>query len=266
MFNLSHDIAHMLDPVAFAVDRLGFVPDAEQARAIRSPRRQKIMKCCRQWGKSSTTSVIALHTAVYEPGSLILLVSPSLRQSRELFGKVTEFMRRLEPAEILEEDNKLSCTLQNRSRIVSLPGDPKTVRGFSAPALIIEDEAAFVADELHTALRPMLAVSEGKLILISSPFGRRGHFFDVWTNGGPAWERIEVKATDCPRISPEFLEQERAALGDWRFRQEFLCEFVETDDQLFGYDLIMGAFDDSVEPLFNSAGLASSAAMAGAAS
>src|ERR1035437_4701637 len=65
------------------------------------------------------------------------------------------------------------------SRICSLPGDPKTIRGFSAPALILEDEAAFVDDELFAAIKPMLAVSRGQLILMSTPFGRRGHFFDT---------------------------------------------------------------------------------------
>ena len=48
-----------------------------------------------------------------------------------------DFLRSLEHVEQLEEDNKLSATLANRSRIVSLPGDPKTVRGFSGPSLVI---------------------------------------------------------------------------------------------------------------------------------
>jgi hypothetical protein len=83
-----------------------------------------------------------------EPGrcpGLVLLVSPSLRQSRELFGKVIGFLKRLEPVEQLEEDNKSSCTLANGARMVSLPGDPDTVRGFSAPKPIIKDEAAYIS-------------------------------------------------------------------------------------------------------------------------
>ena len=101
------------------------------------------------------------HTAIYNPG-LILLVSPSLRQSKELFAKVTGFLKDLEPAEVLEEDNKSRCALANGARVVSLPGDPDTLRGYSAPKLIIKDEAAFVSDAMQAALDPMLAVSKGR--------------------------------------------------------------------------------------------------------
>ena len=109
-------------------------------------------------------------------------------------------MKVVEPHPIMEEDNRLSFTLSNGSRVVSLPGTAETVRGFSAPSLIIEDEAAFVADGLYRAVRPMLAVSGGRLILLTTPFGRRGHFFEAWEDGGEAWQRIEVPASQCPRI------------------------------------------------------------------
>jgi len=80
-----------------------------------------------------------------------------------------------------------------------------------------------------------------------------GHFFEEWTNGGESWERIMITAHDCPRISPEFLEEERQALGDWWFRQEYLCEFVETVDQVFSYDLVQAAITEEVKPLFGGA-------------
>jgi hypothetical protein len=142
--DLALDFAHALDPVAFAEDRLGFLPDPWQAQVLRSRAPWILLNCCRQSGKSTTTAAVALHTALYDPG-LILLVSPSLRQSKELFAKVTGFLKDLEPAEVLEEDNKSSCTLANSARVVSLPGDPDTLRGYSAPKLIIKDEAAMSA-------------------------------------------------------------------------------------------------------------------------
>src|SRR4051794_31950333 len=118
------DLAHALDPVAFVQDRLKFEPDPWQASLLRSRARWILLNCCRQSGKSTTTAAVALHTAIYNPG-LTLLVSPSLRQSKELFAKVTGFLKDLEPAEVLEEDNKSSCTLANGARVVSLPGDPE---------------------------------------------------------------------------------------------------------------------------------------------
>src|SRR5947209_9839283 len=151
---LLRDLAHGLDAAAFAEDRLGFVPDPWQAGLLRSEARQIIENITRQGGKSTSAAAKALHVALYNAPALVPLVSPSQRQSRELFGKVIEFLRRLEPAEATEEDNRLSVMLKNGSRIVSLPGDPKTIRGFSGPKLVIVDEAAYVEKALFTALRP----------------------------------------------------------------------------------------------------------------
>jgi hypothetical protein len=243
-------LAHSLDPVLFAKEALGFDADEWQKALLRTTAPQVILNNSRQSGKSTASAIRALHRAIYVPGALILLISPSLRQSKELFGKVTGFLKSLQPAAVLEEDNRLSCTLENGSRICSLPGDPKTIRGFSAPALILEDEAAFVDDELFAAIKPMLAVSRGQLILMSTPFGRRGHFFDTWQSGGDAWERFSVPASACPRISPAFLKQEMESMSEWRFKQEYECVFCETSDQIFSFDTIRAAFDADVKPLF----------------
>jgi hypothetical protein len=238
--DLTLDFAHALDAVAFAEDRLAFRPDPWQAQVLRSARRQVILNCCRQSGKSTTTAILSLHTAIYEPSSLILLVSPSQRQSRELFQKVTGFLRALEPAQELEEDNRLSATLSNGSRIASLPGDARTVRGYSAPRLIILDEAAHLPDdgELYTALRPMLSVSKnGRLILLSTPNGRRGDFYNIWTGGGD-WERIKLVGKECPRISAEFLADELRELGPLLFSQEYEGQFIDAAASAFSSELI----------------------------
>jgi hypothetical protein len=114
--------------------------------------------------------------------------------------------------------------------------------------MIIEDEAAFVDDALYRAIRPMLAVSNGRLILMSTPYGKRGHFHDEWVNGGTDWERIQVTATECPRIDLPFLESERRSMGQWWYRQEYMCEYVETAESVFTLDSVMGALSDRLEP------------------
>ena len=111
------------------------------------------------------------------------------------------------------------------------------------------DEASRVSNELYFSVRPMLAVSGGRLICLSTPFGKRGFFFEEWENGG-GWERIRITANDCPRIPKSFLEEERQALGTYWFQQEYFCEFMQTVDQVFDYDLIATALSDEVEPLF----------------
>ena len=229
-------------------DRIGAM-DLWQEEALNTTR-NSLWNCTRQAGKSTTAAAKGLHMAIYSPGALVLLVSPSLRQSSELFRKVTDHIDSLDNPPRLPEDNRLSCELENGSRIISLPGEEKTIRGYSKASLIIEDEAARVKDELYAAIRPMLAISQGQILLMSTPFGKRGHFFEAWENGGSSWSRTRVPWWDCPRISPEFIEEERRSLGDYWIRQEYECEFVQTMDQIFSYDLVMEALDDSIPPLF----------------
>jgi hypothetical protein len=215
LLDLALDLAHALDPVAFVQDRLKFEPDPWQARLLRSCAPWILLNCCRQSGKSTTTAAVALHTAIYDPG-LILLVSPSLRQSK---------------------DNKSSCTLANSARVVSLPGDPDTLRGYSAPKLIIKDEASYVSDAMQAALDPMLAVSKGRLIEMSSPNGKRGHFYENW-QGGIDVERIKIIGRECPRIGAEFLEKMRQKLGPMLFSQEFEGEFIDAESSAFSSEMI----------------------------
>src|SRR5215213_6457005 len=248
MVALRDDLRLALDCVAFA-EELGIVPDAWQAELLRSTSDRVLLNCSRQSGKSTMTAVIALHRALYHPGSLILCLAPALRQSQELFGKIAGFYRDLgRPVSALGE-RKLSLELENGSRIVTLPGSEKTIRGFSGAALLILDEASRVADELYFAVRPMLAVSGGALMMLSTPYGKVGVFFEEWTEG-KGWERYEVPAAECPRISGEFLAEERTSLPARVFRQEYECSFEETEDQIFGYEEIERAMTDQIGPLF----------------
>jgi hypothetical protein len=248
MVTLADDLKLALDRSAFAA-ALGMEPDPWQQDLLRSTSDRVLLNCSRQSGKSTMTAVIALHRALYHPGSLILCLAPALRQSQELFGKVLGFYRDLGRPVPAYAERKLSLELENGSRLVTLPGTEKTIRGFSGTALLIVDEAARVADELYFAVRPMLAVSRGSLMMLSTPYGKRGVFFEEWT-GGKGWERYEVPAAECPRISPEFLEEERRALPTRVYRQEYGCSFEDIEDQVFGYEDVMAAMSEEVAPLF----------------
>jgi hypothetical protein len=228
----------------------GLVPDAWQEELLHSEAGRVLLCCCRQSGKSTVTAALALHEALYRDGSLVLMLAPALRQSQELFRKVVGFYRALEHPVAAEAESALRLELANGSRVVSLPGREETVRGYSGVRLLVVDEAARVPDELYYAVRPMLAVSAGRMIALSTPFGKRGWFYEAWANGGPAWERIHLPAERCPRIAGAFLEEERRALGPWWFGQEYECRFLETTAQVFATADVEGAIDWELEPLF----------------
>jgi hypothetical protein len=255
MIVLRDDLRLALDRVAFA-KRLGLEPDPWQEDLLRSTSDRVLLNCCRQSGKSTMTAIVALHRALYHPDSLILCLAPALRQSQELFSKMAGFYRDLGRPISAVAERKLSLELENHSRIVTLPGSEKTVRGFSGAALLVVDEAARVDDSLYYAVRPMLAVSGGSLMMLSTPYGKRGVFFEEWTNG-IGWERYEVPASQCPRIPEVFLEEERRSLPRRVYRQEYECSFEETDDQVFSFEDVAAAISKDVTPLFESAAGAS---------
>jgi hypothetical protein len=243
-------IAQELDPVRFAKELLNFCPDPLQERVLDPRNTHGILNCSRQWGKSTLTALKAVHRACIDNGALVLIVSPSERQSAEFVLKAAQFVRELGVPVKGDGRNKISLLLPNGSRIVGLPSREMTVRGFSAVSLLILDEAARVPDMMYDAVRPMLAVSNGDLWLMSTPFGKRGFFYEEWTGSDPDWVRITATAEQCPRISQKFLEKERRKVSDAWFRQEYLCEFTLESGALFDEALIRGCIKKEILPLF----------------
>jgi hypothetical protein len=236
---------------ALMAQRAGILPDSWQSDLLRSDARQMILLCSRQSGKSTVSAILGLHTALFKENSLVLLLSPSLRQSQELFKKLKDFFAAIECAALpkVSEESALRLEFNNGSRVIALPGSETTIRGYSAVSLLIIDEASIVEDSLFFAVKPMLAVSGGRIILLSTPRGKRGFFHDVWTSGGADWNRTCITARECPRISEQWLLKEKESMPSFWFKQEFECEFVETMDSVFSYDDIHAAIDPSVKPL-----------------
>ncbi|MCO5215910.1 MAG: terminase family protein [Thermomicrobiales bacterium] len=223
-------LAAALDPVVFA-KKVGITPDAWQEAILRSSARQHILLCSRQSGKSTCAAILATHKAVYYPGSLTLLVAPSKQQSGEQLARVRSILAAADAEAQPLKDNASTLQLRNGSRILVLAADSGTIRGYT-PDCVSLDEAGWIGDETYRAVRPMLAVSQGQLVVLSTPNGRRGFFFDIW-EAGIGWERSQVTVYDCPRIAPEWIEAERQAMPEWVFAAEYLCEFTDTTTSAF---------------------------------
>jgi hypothetical protein len=250
---LSDEVALGLNPVMFA-QSLGITLDPWQRELMLSTEKRIILNCARQTGKTQTVALMALHYALNNPRALVLVLSPSLRQSGELFKKIIGFYKDLGKPVPSDIETALTLQLRNRSRIVALPGKEQTVRGFSGVDILLIDEASQTDPDLYFAVRPMLAVSDGRLILLSTPRGKRGFFYHEWSEGGPSWKRIMITAEQCPRISKDFLEESRLAMGDFWYESEFCCQFRDNVEQYFSTDEIMNAVSSEVKPLFGSGG------------
>ncbi len=236
-FNL---ISCALNPSLFFKAQ-GIIADPWQQDFLLAAPQFSLLNCSRQVGKSTTVGALALHTALFKPNSLILLLSPSQRQSGEIFRKVLDAYAFFNQFISAKHQTRSQLELENGSRIISLPGKEQFIRSFGGVSLLVLDEAARIPDELYRAVRPMLAVSGGRLAALSTPFGKRGWFYHAWHSDEP-WHRIAIPWNLCPRIQPAFIQQEINAMGhDW-VEQEYQCIFSHKQGRVYSeFDLCLCA-------------------------
>jgi hypothetical protein len=246
----SSDGDHQEDAAEWAARVLDFTPDDKQRIVLESTASRGILNCTRQWGKSTTCSIKAVHHAYFNPESLVIVASPSLRQSSEFLRKARKAIAKLGIRPKGDGDNRCSLVLPNGSRIVGIPESEDTVRGFGNVGLLIIDEASRVSDDLYYTLRPMLAVGGGALWLMSTPNGRSGFFYREWYEAKPDWLRVTATAEECPRIPSSFLLQERHTMTDEMYQQEYNCEFVCGEGTLFDEAAIRSRISSRLPPLW----------------
>jgi hypothetical protein len=242
------NLARALDPVILMRDA-GFEPDDWQARVLRSSAPRLMLCCARQTGKSITTAAKSVWRATFVPGSLVLLISRSKYQSNELFMKVRRIHDALGRPGGIARELVSEIWLKNDSRIIALPNNPETVRGYSDCALLVLDEASRIPHSIIIATQPMILASRGDIIMLSTPAGQGNFFYEQWSDVHSPWERIIARASDCPRFDPKQLAQMRHDFGPAMAAQEFDCEFLRDDQQVFSTDSIDAMFDTDEEAI-----------------
>ena len=248
MITPAKHIPYALNAAAFAMRELDFHPDPTQTTILEANPRRLLLNCNRQWGKSTISAILIAHRAIFKPGSLSIILAPSKRQSAETLRKVAEFLEKA-GLPVLKSDrvNQHSIVLPNGSRIIALPSSESKLRGFSAVSLLVIDEAARVEDPLYYALRPALAVSAGDIVCVTTPLGKRGFYYREYAFNKD-WVKYTIPASQCPRISNAFLDEERR-LGDEYFSQEYECQFVESGRFLLNDADCGRLFTTDIQPL-----------------
>lgn len=251
MKDLCYRLDLALDAARFAIEILGLALDEVQTAILDVTITYGLLNCCRQYGKTFTLAVKAVHQLVFRPGSTVLVLAPTKRQAAELLRRVYEFLRKLGIAAKSDGMCRPSLVLPNGSRILGLPANPETVRGYS-PQLVIVDEAAYCPNELEAALRPMMMNTRTRrsIWLASTPNGRRGSFYELWMQQtDPRWRKFSRRADECAWINQEALQYERERLGEAKFAQEYLCQFLDNERALLRAEVIARAFDATLIPL-----------------
>ncbi len=210
--------------------------DDWQRRLLESTAKRLILNLHRQAGKTSGCAVLILYFLLYErPGAEVVILSPTEKQSTIMLSLVAKYHSMLPATPKLLAESTTRLLWANRSAVYALPGgdDGDGSRGYS-PDLILVDEASRVSDDLVASVRPMIATKpHGRLILLSTPWGARGIFHKLWTEGEKdgrlGWERFELHADQNPRVDPEFLASEKREMSPLQFASEYDCQFVSPD-------------------------------------
>jgi cytochrome c-type biogenesis protein CcmE len=220
-------------PVEFALS-LGIEPDEWQVEVLASDHPRKILCCGRQTGKSTVGAILAVHKALTTPASTVLVVAPGERQAKLLFSKARRLYEQAGHPLPAHSERRTGLELANGSIIEALPAVERTTRGYSVDLLVV-DEAAAVADVDYHGILPALIATQGEQLLLSTPRGKRGFFWELW-HSDDGWQRMMVRSDEVERIRPEDLEVFRQTMPEQYFEQEFHCEFLDTEGALFGYD------------------------------
>jgi len=232
------------DPVYFAEKIMGFKCYPYQADLLRTKAKRIVACWGRQSGKTTAIALKVIHFVYTNPNVTVLIVSKGLRQSIIMFSVITNFilgnpiLRRS-----VTRYTRTQIFLKNGSRVIALPcsQDGANLRGHTAH-MVVMDEAAFMPEPVITSvIFPMLATTDGTAIMLSTPWGRNHIFFRSFVN--PNYWTQHIPSTKCPRISKEFLEEQRREIGDLRFRIEYLAEFIEDQNALFTQDMIRGCVE-----------------------
>ena len=177
----------------------------------------------RQVGATEVAAALAIHTARRKAGSTSAIISPSQRQSSEVTVRARLGLWAL--GETLRQDSVSLLRLENGSRIISLPGSARGIRGYAAD-LVILDEAAWITEATFTAARPLTAATGGRLIVQSTPGAPVGPFYELAEAVPDGWAFLKVRSAEVPTISPDFLERERREMAPDLYAQEYEAEFA----------------------------------------
>lgn len=240
---------YWLDPTAM-LRLVGITPYPWQRRLLESTHSQLQILAARQTGKSMSMGCLVANAMMVEVPAFCIVMAQNEEKSKEfLYKKVRPLLVAAGARFAPGGDLKTSLTLANGSRLLAVAESEKGVRGYSDVNLLVLDEASRIPDETCMTCRPMLAASKGRLVAGSTPFGKRGWFFEEWQRGGDDWHRESVTAYESPHYSREFLARERESMGERWFAQEYENNFVDAVGSVFAEADIRAAFRPDVPML-----------------
>lgn len=216
--------------------------------------KRSICMISRQAGKSFLAAYLAVQKAIIDRSTWIC-ISTGERQSQEWLKKALKLAKymthnlRGTPLYCSYQYNASEIRFSNGGRVLAVPCNPDTLRGFSGN--VIADEMAFWENdqEVWRAIIPFLTSKFGgekQIMIISTPAGKSGLFYDLWSKDN---DFLKVKKTvfDVGKTEEEIEELRKNCVDDDIFKSEYCCEFLDSASSLFGFDLLRSCIWDVLE-------------------
>jgi hypothetical protein len=246
------------DPAKFC-ELVGFKPTAYQRKLLKDPARFIVARWCRQSGKTHVVSALLLWLCLANPDTNIIVVAPSLRQSKIPIRKISSFLRFL-PKYVCPKPLKTKIDFYNGSRIQAFPNNPETIRGEPGVHLVWIDEFNYVRDDadLFDSVSFTLATTDGKFLATSTPGTRDSIFYRMCTDDDSYGNVSRHHITYQEALEPngplkghivEELKKQIMASDPWRWTREMLADFAEDEDAWLSMSTINGCLDQALEPI-----------------
>ena len=244
------------DPVEFCVQRLGFKPTSYQEKLLRDPSQFMIARWSRQSGKTHCVAVLLLWLCLRNPGFSVLVLAPSIRQSKIIIRKITGFLSKL-PKYAALRPFKTKIEFYNGSKIQAFPNSPETIRGEPGVGFVYFDEFAYIREdkELYQAAIFTLATTNGRFLATSTPGSRDSLFYLMCTDdenyGNVSRHHVSYRDALEPNgpLKLEILDKlkQQLAVDPWRWRREMEADFADDEDAWISFELIKQCVDENLE-------------------
>lgn len=198
--------------------------------------REIVMNFSRQSGKTTMAEILLIETMVKRKCSCAY-ISPSFAQGKKVFREIAALLNQ---TKLIAKKNSTDLTIEliNGSYLQFFTAQsPTAIRGNTISGLLVIDEAAYLPETTpdgqllwSMVIQPITKAKRPKILFISTPNGKQGLFYDKYLEG---LNSDTVKTVECniytdSTISKQEIEELKTTTPPLAFRQEFLCEFLDS--------------------------------------
>ena len=215
----------------------------------------------RQQGKTVTSAACILHYTIFEEDKTVAIMANKSAAAREVLNRYQIMYENLPiwMQQGVKTWNKGDVELENNSKVLTAATTAAAIRGKSVNWLYIDEAAIIpnnVADEFFTSVYPTISAGETtKILLTSTPLGYN-HFWKFWNEsleGVNGFENMFIPYYEIPGRDDKWLEEQKQLLGDVKFNQEVMCEFLGSTNTLINAQTIQRL--STKDPEFTNNGL-----------